>query len=352
MHPNLSLAEIWFNSPLGHRASRAASGDISMSNPAEVLSSFPHHGTQGQPARRIRIIGVPLDLGASRRGVDMGPSAVRVAGLEARLEALGHQVSDGGNIRVEIAETQVAGNANAHYLKEIAETCTRTAEAVVKTLDEGMTPLVLGGDHSLAAGSVAGVAEFYRRRGEKIGVLWIDAHSDINTPETSPSGNVHGMPLAALLGLGPEALGNIFGFAPKIAAENTVLIGVRDIDAAERENIRRAGVAEVYTMRDIDERGMRIVMEEALRAAGRGTAGYHVSLDMDWIDPEDAPGVGTPVRGGATYREAHLAMEIIADHGHLLSFEIVEVNPVIDEHNRTAELAVELACSAFGKKIL
>ena len=323
-----------------------------MSNPAEVLSSFPHHGTQGQPARRIRIIGVPLDLGASRRGVDMGPSAVRVAGLEARLEALGHQVSDGGNIRVEIAETQVAGNANAHYLKEIAETCTRTAEAVVKTLDEGMTPLVLGGDHSLAAGSVAGVAEFYRRRGEKIGVLWIDAHSDINTPETSPSGNVHGMPLAALLGLGPEALGNIFGFAPKIAAENTVLIGVRDIDAAERENIRRAGVAEVYTMRDIDERGMRIVMEEALRAAGRGTAGYHVSLDMDWIDPEDAPGVGTPVRGGATYREAHLAMEILADHGRLLSFEIVEVNPILDEHNRTADLAVELACSAFGKKIL
>jgi len=160
------------------------------------------------------------------------------------------------------------------------------------------------------------------------------------------------MPLAALLGLGPEALGNIFGFAPKIAAENTVLIGLRDIDAGERENIRRAGITEVYTMRDIDERGMRTVMEEALRSAGRGTAGYHLSLDMDWIDPEDAPGVGTPVRGGATYREAHLAMEIIADHGRLLSFEIVEVNPVIDEHNRTAELAVELACSAFGKKIL
>jgi arginase len=326
-----------------------------MSNPAEVptaASSFSHNSAQVQPARRIRVIGVPLDLGASRRGVDMGPSAVRVAGLEARLEALGHQVTDGGNIRVEIAETQVAGNQNAHYLKEIAETCTRTAEAVVKSLEEGMTPLVLGGDHSLAAGSVAGVAEFYRRRGEKIGVVWIDAHSDINTPATSPSGNVHGMPLAALLGLGPEALGNIYGFAPKVAAENTVLIGVRDIDAAERENIRRAGVAEVYTMRDIDERGMRSVMEEALRAAGRGTAGYHVSLDMDWIDPEDAPGVGTPVRGGATYREAHLAMEIIADHGRLLSFEIVEVNPVIDEHNRTADLAVELACSAFGKKIL
>jgi arginase len=170
---------------------------------------------QVQPARRIRVIGVPIDLGASRRGVDMGPSAMRVAGLEARLEALGHQVTDGGNIRVEIAETQAAGNENAHYLQQIAETCTHTAEAVVKTLEEGMTPLVLGGDHSLAAGSVSGVAEFYRRRGEKIGVLWIDAHTDINTPESSPSGNVHGMPLAALLGLGPEPLANIFGYAPR-----------------------------------------------------------------------------------------------------------------------------------------
>jgi arginase len=282
----------------------------------------------------------------------MGPSAMRVAGLEARLEALGHRVVDGGNIRVEIAETQASGSSNAHYLNEITETCTRTAEAVLGALEEGMIPLLLGGDHSMAAGSVSGVAEFYRRRGEKIGLIWIDAHSDINTPETSPSGNVHGMPLAALLGLGPEPLAKICGYAPKLAAENVVLIGVRDIDAAERENIRRAEVAHVYTMRDIDERGMRVVMEEALAAAGNGTAGYHVSLDMDWIDPEDAPGVGTPVRGGATYREAHLAMEILADDGRLLSFEIVEVNPVIDEHNRTADLSVELACSAFGKKIL
>jgi arginase len=317
------------------------------SKPAELPS-----GTQAQPTRRIRILGVPLDMGASRRGVDMGPSAMRVAGLEVRLEALGHQVTDGGNILVEIAETQAFGKANARYLKQIAETCTRTADAVVKTLDDKMTPLVLGGDHSLAVGSVSGVAEFYRRQNQKIGVLWIDAHSDINTPDTSPSGNVHGMPLAALLGLGPDLLSNIYGYAPKIAPENTVLIGVRDIDAAERANIHRAGIGEVYTMRDIDERGMRTVMEEALRAAGRGTVGYHVSLDMDWIDPEDAPGVGTPVRGGATYREAHLAMEIIADHGRMLSFELVEVNPVIDEHNRTADLAVELACSAFGKKIL
>ena len=326
-----------------------------MLNSTEVsgpASSLPQHCTQVTGTHRIRVIGVPLDLGASRRGVDMGPSAVRVAGLEARLEALGHEVTDGGNIRVEIAETQASGNENAHYLKQIAQTCTRTAEAVVKTLEEGLTPLVLGGDHSVAAGSVSGVAEFYRRKGEKIGVVWIDAHSDINTPETSPSGNVHGMPLAALLGMGPDSLTKIYGFAPKVLPENAVLVGIRDVDAAERETIRRAGVAAVYTMRDIDERGMRTVMEEALAVAGRGTAGYHVSLDMDWIDPEDAPGVGTPVRGGATYREAHLAMEIIADHGRMLSFEIVEVNPVIDEHNRTADLAVELACSAFGKKIL
>jgi len=309
-------------------------------------------GTQAQPTRRIRVLGVPLDLGASRRGVDMGPSAMRVAGLEARLEALGHQVIDGGNIRVEIAETQAFGDHKARYLKQIAETCNRTAEAVMQTLQEGMTPLVLGGDHSLAVGSVSGVAEFYRHRDQKIGLLWIDAHSDINTPETTPSGNVHGMPLAALLGLGPDPLSHIFGHAPKVAPENAVLIGVRDIDAAERDNIHRAGIAAVYTMRDIDERGMRAVMEDALRVANNGTVGYHVSLDMDWIDPEDAPGVGTPVRGGATYREAHLAMEIIADNGRMLSFELVEVNPVIDEHNRTADLAVQLACSAFGKKIL
>jgi len=331
---------------------------------SRIESQYSQRGTQSLPTRRIRVLGVPLDLGASRRGVDMGPSAMRVAGLEARLETLGHQVVDGGNIRVEIAETQNFGSANARFLPQIADTCTRTAEAVVQTLEDGMTPLVLGGDHSLAAGTISGVAEFFRRSHQKIGVIWIDAHSDINTPETSPSGNVHGMPLAALLGLGAGSgadsgldsglgpLSHIFGYSPKISPENTVIVGVRDIDSAERDNIRRAGVAEVYTMRDIDERGMRAVMEEALRAAGRGTVGYHVSLDMDWIDPEDAPGVGTPVRGGVTYREAHLAMEILADDGKLLSFEIVEVNPVIDERNRTADLAVELACSAFGKKIL
>ena len=295
--------------------------------------------------RTIRVIGVPLDLGQSRRGVDMGPSAVRVAGLEARLEELGHVVEDAGNIDVAIAEQRHEGDPHAKYLKEITAICAKNAELVLETLDSGKIPIVLGGDHSVAAGTVAGVAEFYRRQNQKIGLVWIDAHTDINTPESSPSGNVHGMPLAALCGLGPSELANIFGFSPKVHPENCVLVGVRDIDFIEKENVRKAGIA-VFTMRDIDERGMRTVMEEALRIAGRGT------LDMDWVDPEDAPGVGTPVRGGATYREAHLAMEIIADHGRMLSFEIVEVNPVIDEHNRTAELAVELALSAFGKKIL
>jgi arginase len=333
-----------------------------MSAETTVSTALPKPDAANRPVvmdnishKRIRILGVPLDLGASRRGVDMGPSAVRVAGLEARLEALGHVVEDGGNVAVAIAEQKKEGDPHAKYLKEITATCTKHAEMVFKTLEAGKFPLSLGGDHSMAAGTVSGVAEFFRQQRrqqeQRIGLIWIDAHADINTPDTSPSGNVHGMPLAAILGLGPSELGNIYNFSPKVQPENCVLVGVRDIDVRERENIRKTGI-EVYTMRDIDERGMRTVIEEALRIAGRGTAGYHVSLDMDWIDPEDAPGVGTPVRGGASYREAHLAMEIIADHGRMVSFEIVEVNPVIDEHNRTADLAVELTLSAFGKKIL
>src|SRR6202451_681722 len=276
--------------------------------------------------RQIRVIGVPLDLGQSRRGVDMGPSAVRVAGLEARLEAIGHIVEDHGNVAVALPEQKKEGAANSKYLKEITATCTKSADLVLKTLEAGKIPLILGGDHSVAAGTVSGVAEFYRRKDQKIGLLWIDAHTDMNTPDSSPSGNVHGMPLASIMGLPPFELGKIYDFSPKVQPENCVLIGVRDVDNFEKENIRKSGV-QVFTMRDIDERGMRSVRE-------------------------DAPGVGAPVWGGATYREAHLAMEIIADHGHMLSFEIVEVNPVIDEHNQTADLAVELALSAFGKKIL
>lgn len=313
-----------------------------VSVPASVASIVP---------KKIRVIGVPLDLGQSRRGVDMGPSAVRVAGLELKLESLGHQVEDGGNVSVAMPEQKNPGNPDAKYLKEITATCTKHADQVIKTLEAGKVPLSLGGDHSMAVGSVSGLAEFYRRQDQKVGLIWMDAHSDINTPGTSPSGNVHGMPLGAIMGLGPAELANIYNWSPKIAPENCVLVGIRDVDIHEKENIRRAGI-HAFTMRDIDERGMRTVMEEALRLAGRGTVGYHVSLDMDWLDPEDAPGVGTPVEGGATYREAHLAMEIIADHGRMLSFEIVEVNPVLDEKNQTAELAVELALSAFGKKIL
>jgi arginase len=301
--------------------------------------------------KHIRIIGVPLDLGQSRRGVDMGPSAMRVAGLEAKLEALGYDVKDGGNVSVALAETKSEGDPHAKYLKEITETCTKEAELVMKTLEGGAIPIVLGGDHSIAMGTVSAVAEFYRRKHQRIGLLWIDAHADINTPDSSPSGNVHGMPLGAIMGLFPSPLTDLYGFSPKVQPDNCVLLGIRDVDNHERENIRKSGV-HVFTMRDIDERGMRTVMEEALRLAGRGTVGYHVSLDLDWIDPEDAPGVGTPVWGGATYREGHLAMEIIADHGRMLSFEMVEVNPVLDERNQTAELAVELALSAFGKKIL
>lgn len=313
-----------------------------VSVPASAVSIIP---------KKIRVLGVPLDLGQSRRGVDMGPSAVRVAGLEHKLEQLGHNVEDGGNVAVAMPEQKNPGKPDAKYLKEITATCTKHADLVIKTLEAGKIPLSLGGDHSMAVGSVSGLAEFYRRQDQKVGLIWLDAHSDINTPGTSPSGNVHGMPLGAIMGLGPGDLANIYNWSPKIAPENCVLVGIRDVDIHEKENIRRAGI-HAFTMRDIDERGMRTVMEEALHLAGRGTVGYHVSLDMDWIDPEDAPGVGTPVEGGATYREAHLAMEIVADHGRMLSFEIVEVNPVLDERNRTAELAVELALSAFGKKIL
>jgi arginase len=300
----------------------------------------------------IAVIGAPLDLGQGRRGVDMGPSAMRVAGLGARLTALGHTVSDLGNIQSPQAESLPdPGPGNARFLHEIAAACERLAEMVAQSLRRNRIPLVLGGDHSIAAGTVAGVSRHYRELGSKIGMLWIDAHADMNTPESSPSGNVHGMPLACCTGVGPDALTNLFGFAPKVEPRNTVLIGIRDVDEVERIHVREIGVR-AFTMRDLDERGMRSVMDEAIAIASDGTAGFHLSLDLDFVDPEYAPGVGTPVRGGATYREAHLAMELINDTGRMLSMEVVEVNPVLDHLNRTAELAVELILSAMGKKIL
>jgi arginase len=302
-------------------------------------------------AQKIRIIGVPMDLGQSRRGVDMGPSALRVAGLQARIKQLGHQVEDIGNIQVKQPEEMSYGEKRAKYLQEISETCKDLAGTIEKSLNEGFLPLVLGGDHSIAAGVAAGVADFYRKQKKQIGYLWLDAHGDMNTPESSPSGNVHGMPLATIMGYGATELVDLLGFKPKAEPGNIVVVGARDLDAQERKIAKKSGV-HVFTMRDIDERGMREVMSEALKYAMDDTGGVAVSLDMDFVDPSDAPGVGTPVRGGVTYREAHLAMEMIADSEAMVSMEVVEINPVIDEHNRTALLGVELALSALGKKIL
>jgi arginase len=301
--------------------------------------------------QKIRIIGVPMDLGQSRRGVDMGPSALRVAGLQSRLKQLGHQVEDIGNMAVKQAEEQHFGEKNAKFLNEIAETCRDLAELTEKALREGFMPLVLGGDHSLAIGSVAGVSSFYRKQGKKIGCLWLDAHGDMNTPETSPSGNVHGMPLAALIGCGAPELVSLLGYKPKVDPRNVALVGLRDLDAKERRLIKESGV-HAFTMRDIDERGLREVMSEALHFCRDETDGVAVSLDMDFVEPEDAPGVGTAVRGGVTYRESHLAMEMVADSRSMISLEIVEINPVIDLHNKTALLGVEMVLSALGKKIL
>jgi arginase len=299
----------------------------------------------------IAILGAPLDLGAGRRGVDMGPSALRLAGLNAKLTSLGYQLEDLGNVSVAQQESTPSGPENAKYLPQIAKTCTKLAEMVENVLASGNFPLVLGGDHSVAAGTVSGVSDFFRKRGEKVGLIWIDAHADMNTPESSPSGNVHGMPLACCMGRGPRELAQIFDYAPKVEGINVVLVGIRDVDRREREIIRESGVT-AFTMRDIDERGLPNVMERAIAVANEGTSGFHLSLDMDVVDPDEAPGVGTPVRGGMTYREAHLAMETICDCSRMTSMEVVEVNPVLDDANRTALLAVELVMSAMGKKIL
>ena len=299
----------------------------------------------------IAVIGAPLDLGQGRRGVDMGPSALRVANLNRRLSSMGYIVEDLGNVPVEQAESLPAGDARAKYLPQIAASCGRLAAMAEQALSRGAVPLVLGGDHSVAVGTVSGVARHFREKSQRVGLIWLDAHADMNTPETSPSGNVHGMPLACLLGIGPPELTDLLGFHPKVDARNAVIVGLRDVDQLEKPHVRESGVR-AFTMRDIDERGMRAVMEEAIRIATDGTAGFHLSLDMDFVDPKDAPGVGTPVRGGATYREAHLAMEMICDSGGMVSVEVVEVNPVIDEANRTADLAVELVLSGLGKRIL
>ena len=299
----------------------------------------------------IAIIGAPLDLGQGRRGVDMGPSALRVANLNARVASLGYEVEDLGNIAVEQAESLPLGEPNAKYLPQIVAACDQLGRKVHEAIVRGRMPLVLGGDHSVAIGTAAGVARFFHGQGQGIGLIWLDAHADMNTPDSSPSGNVHGMPLAAILGVGPPKLVDMLGFRPKVNPRHAVIVGLRDVDQMERPHVRQSGVR-AFTMRDIDERGLCAVMQDAIRIASDGAVGFHVSLDMDFVDPREAPGVGTPVRGGATYREAHLAMEMICDSANMLSMEVVEVNPVLDEFNHTADLAVELIMSGLGKRIL
>jgi arginase len=300
---------------------------------------------------KIQILGVPLDLGQGRRGVDMGPSAVRAAGLNSALKALGHQVEDLGNIPVKIPEMQPFGDRHAKYLNEIAETCQEVAHRNYQALEAGYFPVSLGGDHSVAVGTVAGAAKFYHDRGQDLGCLWIDAHADMNTPDSSPSGNVHGMPFAASLGLGADELTKILGYGPKLKPDKCVLVGARDLDSRERRQVKESGI-HVFTMRAIDEQGMRTVMEKAIAIATADTAGFLTSFDMDVVDPDEAPGVGTPVRGGITFREAHLAMEMISDSRKMVALDLVEINPIIDMLNKTAILGVGLVSSALGKKIL
>jgi arginase len=302
-------------------------------------------------ARPVHIIGVSLDLGGNRRGVDMGPSAFRIAGLGERLAALGIPVVDAGDLVAPIPEVKAFGDPTKKYIREIARVCERLYKASLTVLEKGGIPLVLGGDHSLGAGSVAATAEFLRRESKPLGLIWVDAHGDMNTPATSSSGNVHGMPLAALLGPEPAELSRIGGFSPKVTPDRTVLIGIRNLDDREKERIRDSGVR-VFTMKDIDRAGIAATVEQAIAIAGKDAGGIHVSFDLDVCDPSIAPGVGTPVKGGFNYREAHMFMEMVADSGLLRALDLVEVNPILDDRNMTAILGTELASSALGLRIL
>ena len=302
-------------------------------------------------ARAVHIIGVPLDLGGNRRGTDMGPSAFRIAGLGDRLSTLGLAVTDQGDIASPIPEARGAGDPKKRYVKEIAKVCQRVYQVSLGSFAAGAMPIVLGGDHSLGAGSVAAAAMHLRKGGKRLGLIWVDAHADMNNPVSSESGNVHGMPLAALLGTGPAELAAFAGEAPSVLAKHTVLVGIRNLDETEKQIVRGSKV-HVFTMKDIDRLGIAEVMERAIAIASKGTGGFHVSYDLDVCDPAVAPGVGTPVKGGLSYREAHVVMESVAESGKLTSFDLVEVNPTLDIRNTTAELGTELALSALGKSIL
>jgi arginase len=299
---------------------------------------------------KVALIGVPLDLGGNRRGVDMGPSALRLTSLASRLKMLGYDVVDTGDVDVPLPEECHLGDPKKKYAKEIGDVCQSLCDRVVTVMAEGRIPVTLGGDHSLAMGSIAGVAKHYRASGEKIGLIWFDAHGDMNTPESTNSGNVHGMPLSHVLGMGDERLSMIGGFKPKVQASTSCLIGIRDLDEREKKLIAESGIT-VFTMKDIDRHGVSHVIDEAIERVSRGTAGIHVSFDVDAIDPSEALGVGTPKKGGLTYREAHLCLEIIADTKRLSSIDVVEINPILDVRNTTGELGAELILSALGKRI-
>lgn len=302
--------------------------------------------------RDVHIIGVPLDLGGGRRGVDMGPSAVRIAGLSERLAALGYRATDKGDLASPIPETRVARDPRKRYIKDIAKVCQKVYQQTWQSLADGALPIVIGGDHSLAAGSVGASADYAASHGGQMGVLWVDAHGDMNTPSTTTSGNVHGMPLAALVGSEPFELAALgAGRTPKVASERVVLIGIRNLDDGEKARIKQSGV-HVFTMKDIDRHGIAMIMERAIKIATTGTTGLHVSFDLDVCDPAIAPGVGTPVKGGLDYREAHMVMEMIADSGRLTALDLVEINPILDVQNQTAVLGAELALSALGMGIL
>ena len=302
-------------------------------------------------ANPIALISVYLDLGAGRRGVDMGPSAIRIAGLAEKLDALGFTVTEMGAIHAQEPEDIAIEDKKCRYITEVAEVNQAIQKHVQRALRGEQFPLILGGDHSLAIGTVSGVAQFMKQKNERIGVIWVDAHADMNTPETTPSGNIHGMPVSVLLGHGAPQLVALNGGSPSLLPENVTIIGARDIDPGEKELIRQLNVR-VITMSEIDERGVGACIEEAIERASQGTAGLHLSFDLDAIDPWEAPGVGTPVEGGLTYREAHLICEKVAQSQRMLSMEMVELNPVLDARNRTAELAVSLIESALGKTIL
>ncbi len=303
------------------------------------------------PKQSVRIVGVPLDLGASRRGTDMGPSALRIAGLGAAIRRLGYRVGREQDIPAPAMETRSPDDKEARFKPQILEVCINLANKVKSILQANEFPLVIGGDHSIAMGTVAGVASHFREQNKSIGLIWFDAHGDMNIPGVSPSGNIHGMPLAHLLGKGDEDLKNIMGFSPKVKVENVALIGIRDLDAGERRIVKESGI-HAYTMRDIDEYGMAAVAVKALRAVTDGTAGFHISFDVDGCDPSVIPGSGTLVPGGVSFREAHLLLEYCADSGRLVSMEVVELNPFMDDRNISAERTLQLILSALGKSIL